>query len=628
MPARDKAKQFFGKVMDVLTDPKKDDKNDKPDFPPRPPPKPEFQQQSQFDDTGLVNSLQNLGLNGSGTPPTAINPSGFPGGFVPSSNVYTSSAYASAPALLRPLPMPMPAHYDPAAPYPQAQQSLTMQMALQPGNQFLSPPMPPRPHSTSEIPSPTNAYKPSISAPPLPSASRPIATKRKSSQSDSSSVPGTPSGKQGQVQCTGITKAGEQCTRMVKLGPPLAQILGDDDMGDPVTRFCFQHRKEVLVASGFYALTNGLWVGVSVEWIPTYLLPDTQAALLAEMKKPGSQSDVHGYIYTYEIRDPTSATVKLKVGRTTNIVRRLDQWGKQCGSKEPIPRGFYPGTVEYEGTGSLVKGMVKPGDKTPWIHRLERLIHLELADLAATSVYLELKWPNIEAIPENSSSSLSPSKNGGKSAMGRIQMQPCPDCGKVHKEIFEFKRWRKGPKLGKEWDLVVKPVIIRWGNLAQFGFTFRVLQLAPSSNLKLTKSSYLYYIQRLLPVPRPLNNISIMENLRPAPTGLPASGSNGAEQEANRAQEEQMRRDVMATVMDTAARERLSRISLVSPERAKQIENILLRMAQSGQLRGRLTEEQLIDLLDQMEESQGKASTKKSTIVYQRKVMDDDDFDF
>jgi len=80
----------------------------------------------------------------------------------------------------------------------------------------------------------------------------------------------------------------------------------------------------------------------------------------------------------------------------------------------------------------------------------------------------------------------------------------------------------------------------------------------------------------------------------------------------------------------------VTRISLVGAERAKQIETILLRMAQSGQLRGRVTEAQLIDLLDQvrfykmeavhsyshsdllyakMEEVQGKSGPKRSTIV-------------
>ncbi|KAJ3567395.1 hypothetical protein NP233_g6396 [Leucocoprinus birnbaumii] len=114
---------------------------------------------------------------------------------------------------------------------------------------------------------------------------------------------------------------------------------------------------------------------------------------------------------------------------------------------------------------------------------------------------------------------------------------------------------------------------------------------------------------------------SIMESLQ---GGTQAPQSN--EEENKRAQEEQMRRDVMATVLDPAARERLSRIALVGPERAKQIEGILLRMAQSGQLRGRVSEEQLIGFLDQMEGS-SKSGGKKSTIVYQRRKDLDDDFD-
>ncbi|KAK0502736.1 PDCD5-related protein [Armillaria luteobubalina] len=118
-----------------------------------------------------------------------------------------------------------------------------------------------------------------------------------------------------------------------------------------------------------------------------------------------------------------------------------------------------------------------------------------------------------------------------------------------------------------------------------------------------------------------------MENLTQIPQQ--AGGANPQEDEAKRAQEEQMRRDVMVTVLDTAARERLSRIALVSPERSQQIEGILMRMVQSGQLRGRVSENQLIELLDQVEEAQGAKTAKKSTIVYQRrKDIDEDDFDF
>ena len=44
----------------------------------------------------------------------------------------------------------------------------------------------------------------------------------------------------------------------------------------------------------------------------------------------------------------------------------------------------------------------------------------------------------------------------------------------------------------------------------------------------------------------------------------------------------------------------VARIALVSPNRSRQIETILLRMAQMGQLKGRVGEEQLIELLEQV----------------------------
>ncbi|KAJ7043140.1 PDCD5-related protein [Mycena alexandri] len=113
------------------------------------------------------------------------------------------------------------------------------------------------------------------------------------------------------------------------------------------------------------------------------------------------------------------------------------------------------------------------------------------------------------------------------------------------------------------------------------------------------------------------------------PQTNPAQQQQGAEDAAaKRAQEEQMRRDVMATVLEAAARERLSRIALVSPERSQQIEGILMRLVQSGQIRGKVSENQLIDLLEQMEEAGGKTTSKKSTISYQRRPDPDDDFDF
>jgi len=44
----------------------------------------------------------------------------------------------------------------------------------------------------------------------------------------------------------------------------------------------------------------------------------------------------------------------------------------------------------------------------------------------------------------------------------------------------------------------------------------------------------------------------------------------------------------------------VSRIALVSPERSRQIESILLRMVQQGRFQGKVTENQLIELLEQV----------------------------
>jgi len=189
------------------------------------------------------------------------------------------------------------------------------------------------------------------------------------------------------------------------------------------------------------------------------------------MEKPRSQADVPGYIYTFEIRDPNiPKKVHLKVGRAVNLVKRIDQWGKQCGSKEQILRGWWPGTVEDDdgdaaGNVSLMKGRVKAGDKGPLCHRLERLVHLELADLAVNAPYLDPNFPKskMKGTCDGSGTSTTSKKLPASPAAKRLLDKPCPDCGAVHKEIFSFTRAERGRYKGKEWDLLVKPVIDKWG---------------------------------------------------------------------------------------------------------------------------------------------------------------------
>ncbi|KAF8654147.1 hypothetical protein AX16_003676 [Volvariella volvacea WC 439] len=440
---KDKAKRFLQKLLD-------DD---------NPSPQPTNQHAAANDQDNMIHAFNALSVS-SNAPPPPYQPNaglGFVGGFHP---VVTNAAPyhgdnrpPSFPSY--PVATSSGSQLPANSAYGSPPMSLTMQHALRPSsNHPVSGPLYASAPPMATVSPP--ASSPSPTAPPAPSKSKPSTpskTKPKRSRAESDPLkPGNP----GQVQCSGITKAGKRCTRMVKIAVQIADDEDDEDASQQ-EHFCHQHSKELLLPSGYYARKNGEWVKFE-DWIPEYLQQDTQVALRVEMEKARTQSDVPGYIYTFEIReDSPSETIKLKVGRAVNLVKRIDQWGKQCGSKEQILRGWYPGTVEDgqdSSDVSLMKGRVKAGEKAAWCHRLERLIHIELTDLAANSTHLNPGWPRPRMTDDDAD------KRSSGTSIGNNK--PCADCGAMHKEIFEFKRWEKGKNKGKEWELIVRPVIERW----------------------------------------------------------------------------------------------------------------------------------------------------------------------
>jgi len=81
----------------------------------------------------------------------------------------------------------------------------------------------------------------------------------------------------------------------------------------------------------------------------------------------------------------------------------------------------------------------------------------------------------------------------------------------------------------------------------------------------------------------------------------------------------------------------VSRIALVKPQKADTISDLLLQMARSVQVRQRVTEEQLIMLLDQVDQATSHESTGKITVriyfssnfqVTRKKTLNDDDDDW
>lgn len=209
------------------------------------------------------------------------------------------------------------------------------------------------------------------------------------------------------------------------------------------------------------------------SWIPSTLSPQTTSILTTELAKPISSADDEGYIYMFwvtpqtttttrsaesavprdiassllpqapqssnHLRPPTQprsvseairaaqdlnaltsnptsttpGTLRLKIGRTSNVHRRLAEWSKQCSYDLTLIR-YYPYTPSSSSSSSpnrvppshssrnrAPSASLVPGRKVPHVHRVERLIHLELAALRVRD------------------------------------LGQCPECGKEHREWFE-----------------------------------------------------------------------------------------------------------------------------------------------------------------------------------------------
>ena len=61
----------------------------------------------------------------------------------------------------------------------------------------------------------------------------------------------------------------------------------------------------------------------------------------------------------------------------------------------------------------------------------------------------------------------------------------------------------------------------------------------------------------------------------------------------------EQRSAMMQQVLDKDARVRLATIAAVKPEKAEQLENIIIGNLQKGAIQGKVSESQLIDLLQQ-----------------------------
>eukprot|EP00128_Syssomonas_multiformis_P013433 Colp12_sorted_trinity150504_noHs@696 len=100
-------------------------------------------------------------------------------------------------------------------------------------------------------------------------------------------------------------------------------------------------------------------------------------------------------------------------------------------------------------------------------------------------------------------------------------------------------------------------------------------------------------------------------------------GKGGPSKEEQAARQAEARQAILTQVLAQEARARLSNIILVKPDKGRAVEEMIVRMAQTGQLRKKVDEAELIKMLDQVNQV-----VKKDThIKYTRRRIDDDDDD-
>ncbi|KAI9849784.1 MAG: hypothetical protein M1838_006250 [Thelocarpon superellum] len=130
-----------------------------------------------------------------------------------------------------------------------------------------------------------------------------------------------------------------------------------------------------------------------LHWITTSLPPRTTSLLLAELSKPFSPADKEGYIYIFRLTSAStvaprsdshpSSNVLLKIGSTSNVYRRLNEWTRQCNYSVSLLR-YYPYESSASGTPDM-RTRSSPSSpsprKVPFMRRVERLIHIQLAEM-------------------------------------------------------------------------------------------------------------------------------------------------------------------------------------------------------------------------------------------------------
>uniref|UniRef100_A0A1A9W3B7 Programmed cell death protein 5 n=1 Tax=Glossina brevipalpis TaxID=37001 RepID=A0A1A9W3B7_9MUSC len=98
-------------------------------------------------------------------------------------------------------------------------------------------------------------------------------------------------------------------------------------------------------------------------------------------------------------------------------------------------------------------------------------------------------------------------------------------------------------------------------------------------------------------------------------------------QEEQMRQQEEIKNTILSQVLDQQARARLNTLKISKPDKAQMFESMVIRMAQMGQIRGKLDDAQFVHILESVN---AQMPQNKNTVKYDRRraAIDSDDDDY
>jgi len=104
-----------------------------------------------------------------------------------------------------------------------------------------------------------------------------------------------------------------------------------------------------------------------------------------------------------------------------------------------------------------------------------------------------------------------------------------------------------------------------------------------------------------------------MQELQDQNESAPSNEETIRQQEEAKQVYEERKQAILRSILSEEAKQRLSNIKLVKPQMAENIENQLIQLSQSGRINGRISEQQLLNLLRQLQDNK-----RDSSITFKR----------